>query len=104
VLLIKSEAEARQGKLVEADSGVNLVRARAGLPALDLVALGQAAAIDSILQERRLELAYEGDRWPDLVRTGRAVTVLAIPAFQTRYPSPLNEIDVAPGLVQNPGY
>jgi hypothetical protein len=104
VLLIKSEAEARQGKLVEADSGVNLVRARAGLPALDLVALGQAAAIDSILQERRLELAYEGDRWPDLVRTGRAVTVLAIPAFQTRYPIPLNEIDVAPGLVQNPGY
>jgi hypothetical protein len=30
--------------------------------------------------------------------------VLGIPAFQTRYPIPLNEIDVAPGLVQNPGY
>lgn len=104
VLLIKAEAEAQQGKLAEADSSLNAVRARAGLAPLDLVALGQAASIDAILQERRLELAFEGQRWPDLVRTGRAVTTLAIPAFQTLYPIPLNELDVAPGLVQNTGY
>jgi hypothetical protein len=104
VLLIKAEAEAQQGKLVEADSALNAIRARAGLAPLDLVALGQPAAIDAILQERRLELAFEGQRWPDLVRTGRAVGVLAIPTFQTLYPIPLNELDVAPGLVQNPGY
>ena len=105
VLLIKAEAEARQGKLAEADSSLDLVRARAGVPALDLVALGQAAAINAILQERRLELAYEGDRWPDLVRTGRAVSRLGIPAFQRLYPIPVNEIDVTiPPLVQNPGY
>ena len=104
VLLIKAEAEAQQGKLVEADSALNAVRARAGVPAIDLVALGQPAAIDAILQERRLELAFEGQRWPDLVRTGRAVGVLGIPPFQTLYPIPLNELDVAQGLVQNPGY
>ena len=76
------------------------------LPALDLVGLGQPAAIDAILQERRFELTYEGDRWPDLVRTGRAVTVLNLVGreFQKLYPIPLNELDVAPGLLQNPGY
>ncbi len=104
VLLIKSEAEARQGKLAEADSGVNAVRARAGLAPLNLTALGQTAAIDAILQERRLELVFEGDRWPDLVRTGKAIATLGLPAFQQLYPIPLNELDVAPGLVQNSGY
>jgi len=64
----------------------------------------QANAIAAILQERRLELCFEGDRFPDLVRTGLATTTLGIPDFQTLYPIPLNEIDVAPGLVQNPGY
>jgi hypothetical protein len=104
VLLNKAEAEAQQGKLAEADSAVNAVRARAGLAPLNLVTLGQPAAIDAILQERRLELAFEGHRWPDLVRTGRAVGVLGIPAFQTLYPIPRGELDVAPGLTQNTGY
>lgn len=105
VLLIKAEAEARQGKLAEADSAVDAIRLRAGLTPLDLVALGQPAAITAIIQERRLELVYEGDRWPDLVRTGLVATVFpAMPVFQRLYPIPLNELDVAPGLVQNPGY
>jgi hypothetical protein len=104
VLLNKAEAEAQQGKLAEADSSLDAIRARAGLAPLDLVALGQPAAIDAILQERRLELAFEGQRWPDLVRTGRVIAVLAIPAYQQLYPIPLNELDVAPGLVQNTGY
>jgi hypothetical protein len=59
------------------------------------------AAIDL---ERQFELAFEGDRWPDLVRTGRAVEVLGIPEFQTLYPIPQIEMDVAPGMTQNPGY
>ena len=53
---------------------------------------------------RRLELAFEGDRFPDLVRTGRATAVLAIPAFRALFPIPAAEIDVAPRIVQNPGY
>jgi len=59
------------------------------------------AAID---HERRVELAMEGDRWPDLVRTGTATTVLGIPEFQTLWPIPQAERAVAPGLTQNPGY
>ena len=104
VLLIRAEAEARQGNLAGADAALNRVRARAGVDSLHLVVLGQPAAIAAILDERRFELAFEGDRWPDLVRTGRAITVLGVQAFQTLYPIPLNELDVAPNLVQNPGY
>jgi len=48
-------------------------------------------------------LAFEGDRWPDLVRTGQALAV-GIPAQQTLLPIPQAEIDVAPNMIQNPGY
>ena len=104
VLLIQAEAEARQTKLVEAEATLTPIRTRAGLPAAGLDTMSQPNAILAILQERRLELAMEGDRWPDLVRTGRAVGVMIIAPFQTLYPIPLNELDVAPGLTQNPGY
>src|SRR6266545_2181609 len=92
VLLIQAEAEARQNKLAEAEATLTPLRLRAGLTAAGLDTMTQANAIATILQERRLELTFEGDRWPDLVRTGRAVTVLGIPQFQTLYPIPLNEI------------
>jgi hypothetical protein len=59
----------------------------------------------AIARERRLELAFEGDRWHDLVRTGSAVPLMAIPAFQTLLPIPQGEIDTTlPALAQNPGY
>ena len=105
LLLIQAEAEARQNKLVEAEATLTPIRTRAGLPAAGIDLMTQQQAIDAILHERRLELAMEGDRWPDLVRTGRVQNFLpAVAAFQTLYPIPLNELDVAPGLVQNPGY
>jgi len=90
--------------LAEADSAVDAIRVRAGLAPVDLVAMGQAGALIEISQQRRLELAFEGDRFPDLVRRGDAVATLGLAPFQQRYPIPLNELDVAPGLVQNPGY
>jgi starch-binding outer membrane protein, SusD/RagB family len=105
VLLIEAEAEARQNKLAEAEATLTPIRTRAGLPAAGLDTMSQANAINAILNERRLELAMEGDRWPDLVRTGRVQNFLpGVAAFQTLYPIPLNELDVAPNLVQNPGY
>jgi hypothetical protein len=104
VLLNEAEADAQQGKLVEAEAALTPIRTRAGKAAAGLDTMSQANAISMILQERRLELWAEGHRWPDLVRTGRAVAVLGIPAFQQLYPIPLSEIDVAPGLVQNTGY
>jgi hypothetical protein len=106
VLLIKAEALARQNDLAGAVDAYNQVRVRAGLPKHTLGAdvSSQDDVLAAIDHERRLELAFEGDRWPDLVRTGRAVPVLGIPAFQTLFPIPQSERDVAPGLTQNPGY
>ncbi|HET8712473.1 MAG TPA: RagB/SusD family nutrient uptake outer membrane protein [Gemmatimonadales bacterium] len=107
VLLIQAEAEARQNKLGEAEATLTPVRVRAGLAAAGVDTMSQANAISTILNERRLELAYEGDRWPDLVRTGLAATRVDLTGktHQVLYPIPLNERDVTnPPLPQNPGY
>lgn len=111
VRLIEAEALARLGRLTEALVPLNAVRARAGLAAYALSgsATQQQELVDAIVRERRLELAFEGDRWPDLVRTGQAVTFLAnkptpAPATQALWPIPQRDIDVASGLQQNPGY
>jgi starch-binding outer membrane protein, SusD/RagB family len=97
------EAEA----LVEAGSNqsraqllLDAVRARVGLPSV-------TATLDNIYNERRLELATEGHRWFDLVRTGRAPTVLASKGFVSGkheiLPIPLAELTNTK-LVQNPNY
>lgn len=106
VVLIRAEALARLGRLEEAVEQYNRVRERAGVDAhaLGVDVTGQQQVLEAIWRERQRELAFEGDRWADLVRTGRATAVLGIPAFQALYPIPQGEIDVAPGLVQNPGY
>lgn len=79
---------------------LNAVRARVGLAPI-------AATIDNIYNERRLELATEGHRWYDLVRTGRAAAVLASKGFVAGkneiLPIPLAELSNTK-LVQNPGY
>ena len=106
VLLNLAEARARLNDLPGAIAAYNRVRVRAGLPEheLGVDVSTQADVLAAIWRERRLELALEGDRWPDLVRTGQAVSVLGIPSEFTLYPIPQNEIDVAPNLRQNPGY
>ena len=106
VLLIKAEAQARLDDLAGAVETYNQIRERAELPAHSLgdEVTTQADVLAAIDLERRLELAFEGDRWADLVRTGQAAAVLAIPAFQTLYPIPQQETVVAPGITQNPGY
>lgn len=106
VLLIKAEAEAHQNNLVPAVDAVNLIRVRAGLApdTLGIQLITQQDVLTEIALQRRLELAFEGDRFPDLVRTGQAQTVLGIPAFRELFPIPQVEIDVAPNITQNPGY
>jgi hypothetical protein len=109
VLLIKAEALARLNRLPEAVAEYNKVRVRAGLAphVLGTDVTTQADVLNAIWNERRLELALEGDRWPDLIRTGRAMTVLGLPsnrAFQLLYPIPSRELIVSPALTQNPGY
>jgi len=111
VVLTKAEAMARQGgaKLPGAVAEVNKIRVRAGLTPLvwgvDLTT--QQQVIDEVMLQRRLELAMEGHRWADLVRTGAVdayLTAKGSQTYQALYPIPSREISVAPGLVQNPGY
>ncbi len=108
VLLTRAEARAQQGRLTEAATDLNTVRARASLAAH--VPVNQSALLTAIEQERRTELFAEwGHRWFDLKRTGRAVPVLSAikPGFGATallWPLPQSELLRNPALTQNPGY
>jgi starch-binding outer membrane protein, SusD/RagB family len=103
VILIRAEALARLNRLPEAVAEYNRLRVRAGVAPDPVVGLTQAGVLAAIATERRLELAFEGDRWADNVRTGVAIAQ-GVPVTQTLLPIPQGEIDTAPGLTQNPGY
>lgn len=88
------------GDLGRATALLNAVRSRVGLPPTE-------ATLENIYHERRLELATEGHRYHDLLRTGRASAVLGPQGFvagkHERLPIPLAELNNTQ-LVQNPGY
>jgi len=113
VLLMASEALNENNKPAEALIYLNLVRQRARqgnntiLP--DITTTNQSELRDLIFNERRHELAMEGWRFWDLVRTGRAAQVLGPLGFITGkhelLPVPQSEIDISQGsLVQNPNW
>jgi hypothetical protein len=104
VILIRAEALARLNRLPEAVDEYNRLRVRAGVTVDPNTGRTQADVLASIARERRIELAFEGDRWPDLVRTGEAISVMGLTSQQTLFPIPQREIDTAPGITQNPGY
>ncbi len=104
ILLIRAEAGFHIGSS-EAVSRVNELRERAGLPDVGSVTL------QSILNERRWEMAMEHDRWFDLIRTGTAQAAMAAngktftPGVNEVFPIPQQEIVKSGGLLQqNPGY
>jgi hypothetical protein len=106
---------------------MNLIRSRVNLTPVSGT-LSQAAMKTAILNERRLELAFEAQRWDDLVRAGVASIVMqglnevtytcngGVPSAPTRMdyshcvqnrwimPIPQLDMDANPKLVQNPGY
>lgn len=102
----------------EAFEYVNSIRQRAGLPEvsvghsdLNLSVDSQEEFRDLILKERRSEFAFEGHRWFDLVRTGKAIEVIRknkgidITPNQLVLPIPQEQIDINPeNIKQNPGY
>ena len=110
--LIRAEARAQLGKVTGAGSAqedINVLRTRANAPTI--ASVNQSQMIQLIEQERVYELAYEGSRWYDLVRTDRAKVVM--PAFSSNWkvqfelwPIPQREILNNPALAgdQNPGY
>ncbi len=123
VLLIAAEAAIEIGNTAEADQYINMVRERArngdgtaepsNAPA-DI----SGATIDDVMEERRLELAFEQKRWYDIVRRKMGDQVFGSNGFETELlgtqnfdpsrdyllPIPPLEITNNPNLTQNPGY
>lgn len=123
ILLLKAEAYANLGdnpeNLAEAAKLVNQVRTRAKLNNLPAsVTSSKEEMKNAVLNERRLELAFEGHRWFDLVRADKAISVLntlnqrdegriqMLPLTEETIllPIPQEAIDKNPSLTQNKGY
>jgi hypothetical protein len=107
VLLMAAEAFNRSTSPndAKAQGYLNQVRARAFNDNLHNITTTGAALRQSIWDERRLELAMEGERFFDLVRTGQAASKIA--GFQAGkhevFPIPQLEVDIS-GISQNNGY
>jgi starch-binding outer membrane protein, SusD/RagB family len=104
VLLMAAEAYQKSGNDLKARGYVNDVRARSGLAP---VSTSGAALFEDIVRERQLELAFEGVRFTDLVRWGRAATELGTLGYNAGKHSllPIPDYDVKTAkLTQNPGY
>lgn len=122
VLLIAAEAAAELGNTGEAAQLVNMVRERArnadGVNTSAAPADLSNASVEDVLEERRLELAFEQKRWYDIVRRKLGNQVFGSNGFETEFqgtqnfdpsrdyllPIPPLEITNNPNLTQNPGY
>ncbi|NOU48900.1 MAG: RagB/SusD family nutrient uptake outer membrane protein [Bacteroidales bacterium] len=115
IILLKAEALNELGDVSGAANLVNQIRTRVQLP--NTTASNQADMRLAIEKERRLELAFEGHRWFDLKRTGRAIEVISnttgpdgsnygyvLTQNELLWPIPQGELDLNAELTQNPGY
>lgn len=117
VILNRAEAYARSGKNAEALADVNAIRKRAGIPDEGMFSTsnlhGYASATDVVMDERRMELAFEGHRMFDVYRNKQDMDrrypgahpwkVIPYTEPHIQYPIPNNEWTVS-GIEQNPGY
>ena len=109
VILMYAEALNQTGS--SAQSVLDLldpIRSRAGLSPLDHTTISSQSAVARAIQnERRLELAFEGKRWFDLVRTGTVDAEMgqSVNSNYHIFPIPVSEILASGGVItQNPGY
>ena len=106
VLLMAAESNARSSSANEtkARNYLNKVRRAFGDDSKATSATG-STLVQEIWNERRLELAGEGHRFFDLVRTGQAATEISgfVAGKHELFPIPQTEIDIS-SLTQNPGY
>lgn len=111
ILLMKAEALNELDQTLAAETPLNAVRTRAGLG--DVSGLGKDAFREKVLHERRMELAFEGHRWFDLIRVQNGEWGLDFLHSIGRtnaqrkhllFPIPQAERDVNPNLSQNDGY
>jgi hypothetical protein len=108
VLLMFSEALNENNKTTEALGYLNQVRTRAGVPVYSNLTKDDTR--EKIYLERRLELSFEGHRWFDLVRTGRAYNVMqpyGMQSYMTVFPVPHSQVQIINDnsiFPQNTGY
>ena len=111
VLLMKAEALNEQKLTTEAQIPLNKVRNRAGL--LGVTTTDYDTMKECIIHERRMELAFEGHRWFDMIRIDdgdyavdylHSIGRTAATKERLLYPVPQVEIDSNPLITQNPGY
>ncbi|MFV8328147.1 RagB/SusD family nutrient uptake outer membrane protein [Flavobacterium sp. ZS1P14] len=109
VLLLAAEAYNKEGQDANARIELNKIRNRAGLADVSSTLTG-ANLFNAIVNEKFLELAFEGQRFWDLVRWGRANAELSSKGYTSKnnlYPIPASEIAKNKALTtadQNPGY
>jgi hypothetical protein len=112
--LIHAEAKVQEGDIPAASLDLNVIRNRAGLPNYTGQS-DQPSMLAAIGHERQVELFTEwGDRWFNLIRTGRIDSVMSVVApqkntmwsshDQSLYPLPATELLNDPNLHQNQGY
>lgn len=110
ILLIKAEALANIASGVDANAValVNQVRTRSKATAI--APATKAELVAAILNERRIELAFEGQGLFEFLRTGRNLPAHSVvPEYKFGngllvFPLPLNDVQRNPNLVQNEGY
>ncbi len=118
IVLNRAEANAKLGNEAAALADVNAIRTRAGIASDGLFELGTKMhgytdVLDVVLDERRMELAFEGHRRNDVYRNCRNMDrrypgtqpweIIDYNADKIQYPIPFNEHSVS-GIPQNPGY
>lgn len=112
IMLLRAEALNKKGDAAGAIALVNQIRLRAGLAALAPAAYSSLSTNeieDLILEERQKEFCFEGKRWFDLVRTGKAAQVMqpinGLSQIENYlWPINLTEMRLNPLLVQNSYY
>jgi len=114
--LIRAEAYARQGDLVNAAAEINMLRSNRIAGYTNVSFATESIALEQILSERRKELAYEGHRFFDLRRFEVGIerneedaflasnATLEAGNFRFVFPIPVEEIFANENMVQNPGY
>ncbi len=104
VLLMLAEIENELDNSTTAVDYLNEIRNRANLGDFS-GSTDKTSVFAEIDLQRRLELVWEGHRWFDLLRQGRAQSVLGITDVnKLLLPLPASQIAADPALVQNPGY
>lgn len=111
------------GPTADAFKYLNMVRERAGLTAYTVAELSSRYDFrEAVRNERRLELAFENQRWFDLLRwgiaretvnsyiagesfySGYSYTVNPLDNWQLMLPIPIDVININPSVAQNFGY